>query len=91
MYCNYSHYNHIFFILLCFSIQIQDGLHTLHITIKYKLNATDVILDLQLNDNMIPEGHFLKYQLPNGDRVVKNLTKTEVELCHYQVSFNTKA
>lgn len=50
-----------------------------------------MILDLQLNDNMIPEGHFLKYQLPNGDKVVKNLTKTEVELCHYQVSFQCES
>lgn len=45
-----------------------------------------MIIDLNLNDNLIPKGHFVRYQLPNGDKVIKNFTKTDVDLCHYQVS-----
>lgn len=45
-----------------------------------------MIIDLKLNDNLIPKGHFVRYQLPNGDKVIKKFTKTDVDLCHYHVS-----
>lgn len=45
-----------------------------------------MILDLQLNDNLIPLEHFMSYQLPNGDKAIKNFTKTDIDLCHYHVS-----
>lgn len=44
-----------------------------------------MILDLHLNDNLIPVEHFISYQQPNGDKTIKNFTKTEIDLCHYQV------
>lgn len=64
----------------------QDGLHTTQIHLQYKHNSKDVILDLQLNDNLIPLEHFMSYQLPNGDKAIKNFTKTDIDLCHYHVS-----
>lgn len=64
----------------------QDGLHATHIHLIYEHNNKDVILDLHLNDNLIPIGHFVSYQQPNGDKAIKNFTKTEIDLCHYHVS-----
>lgn len=64
----------------------QNGLHTTQIHLQYKHNSKDVILDLQLNDNLIPLEHFMSYQLPNGDKAIKNFTKTDIDLCHYHVS-----
>lgn len=76
--------NFIVFILFCFSI--QNGLHATHIILKYEHNNKDVILDLQQNDNLIPLEHYLSYQHSNGDKVIKNFTKTEIDLCNYHVS-----
>lgn len=45
-----------------------------------------MIIDLKLNDNLIPQGHFMRYQLPNGTDVVQHFTKTDIDLCHYKVS-----
>lgn len=45
----------------------------------------DVIIDLKLNDNLIPQGHFMRYQSPNGTDVVQYFTKTDIDLCHYKV------
>lgn len=45
-----------------------------------------MIIDLQLNEDMIPQGHFLSYQIPDGGKIIKNFTKTDVDLCHYLVS-----
>lgn len=64
----------------------QDGLHATHIHLIYEHNNKDVILDLHLNDNLIPKEHFLSYQEPNGDKTIKNFTKTDIDLCNYQVS-----
>lgn len=65
---------------------MQDGLHAKTITLKYKLNGNDVIIDLNLNENLTPDGHFLRYQTPTGDKIVQNFTKTDINLCHYKVS-----
>lgn len=64
----------------------QNGLHATHIHLIFEHNNEDVILDLHLNDNFIPVEHFISYQEPNGDKAIKNFTKTEIDLCHYQVS-----
>lgn len=69
------------------SFSPQDGSHATHIHLIYEHNNKDVILDLQLNDNLIPIEHFISYQLPNGDKAIKNFTKTDINLCNYQVSF----
>lgn len=46
-----------------------------------------MILDLQLNEQLVPRGHFLSYQLPNGaGKAVERYNRSEqVELCHYRV------
>lgn len=72
----------------CF--QLQDGSHATHIHLIYEHNNQDVILDLRLNDKLIPIEHFISYQLPNGDKAIKNFTKTDINLCNYQVSHNIK-
>jgi hypothetical protein len=81
MQCKASHLNNN---VNCF--QLQDGSHATHIHLIYEHNNQDVILDLQLNDNLIPIEHFISYQLPNGDKAIKNFTKTDINLCNYQVS-----
>ncbi|CRK98583.1 CLUMA_CG011979, isoform A [Clunio marinus] len=62
----------------------KNGLHATHIHLIYEHNNKDVILDLHLNDNLIPVEHFISYQQPNGDKAIKNFTKTEIDLCNYQ-------
>ncbi|XP_058455265.1 uncharacterized protein LOC131432768 isoform X2 [Malaya genurostris] len=68
------------------STRENNGLHVSHLTLSYKLNQADVILDLQLNDRLIPRGHFLSYQLPGGTgKLVERYHGTgETELCHYR-------
>lgn len=46
----------------------------------------DVIIDLHRNDNLLPSEHFLRYQTSNGGSIIKNYTKTEANLCQYNVS-----
>lgn len=69
-------------------VLFQAGLHASHLTLKYNHNGKLVIVDLKRNDNLIPKEHFVRYQGPNGDTIIKNFTKTEVNLCHYHVSVN---
>ena len=76
----------LFFFLFLFCFSIQNGLHATHIILKYEHNNKDVILDLQQNDNLIPLEHYLSYQHSNGDKAIKNFTKTEIDLCNYHVS-----
>ncbi|XP_050071773.1 uncharacterized protein LOC126559645 [Anopheles maculipalpis] len=63
----------------------ENGLHATHLTLSYTLIEADVILDLQLNKALIPDTHFLSYQLPNGTgkHVVRYDRPEEVDLCHY--------
>uniref|UniRef100_A0A182IX59 Uncharacterized protein n=1 Tax=Anopheles atroparvus TaxID=41427 RepID=A0A182IX59_ANOAO len=63
-----------------------NGLHASHLTLSYTLDEADVILDLQLNEQLVPSGHFLSYQLPNGTgkTVVRYNRPEEVDLCHYR-------
>lgn len=78
--------NHIF--LTNYYFTFKDGQHVPHITLTYQHEGQRVYIDLHRNDELLPAKHFLRYQnstSPTG-RVVKNFTKTEMELCHYQVS-----
>ncbi|XP_049535594.1 uncharacterized protein LOC125951089 isoform X2 [Anopheles darlingi] len=63
-----------------------NGLHASHLTLTYRLNEADVIVDLQLNEQLIPADHFLSYQLPNrtGKHVLRYNRPEEVDLCHYR-------
>ncbi|XP_058056165.1 uncharacterized protein LOC131207564 [Anopheles bellator] len=71
----------------------ENGLHASHLTLTYRLDEADVILDLQLNEQLIPDGHFLSYQLPNGTgkHVVRYSRPQEVDLCHYRGTIRGKA
>lgn len=66
----------------------QNGLHVSHLTLKYETSERiEVILDLQLNQELIPDGHFIHYQLPNGQGYAqRNFTLADVDHCHYKVS-----
>ncbi|XP_055377516.1 putative uncharacterized protein DDB_G0277255 isoform X2 [Condylostylus longicornis] len=69
----------------------EDGLHTSHITLSYHHNGENVIADLYLNDNLLPQEHFLRFQDSNGGSdIIKNFSKTEIELCHYQGNIRGK-
>ncbi|XP_055586940.1 disintegrin and metalloproteinase domain-containing protein 12 [Uranotaenia lowii] len=66
----------------------ENGLHATHLTLAYRLAQQDVILDLQLDERLLPRGHFLSYQLKgsNGtNKVVERYdSPNQVELCHYR-------
>ncbi|KAH8318043.1 hypothetical protein KR074_003564, partial [Drosophila pseudoananassae] len=71
------------------TLDATDGLHTPHISLSYIHGGKRTIIDLQRNDGLLPDKHFLRYQnstraASTGDHVVRNFTKTEVDLCHYQ-------
>lgn len=68
------------------STREESGLHASHLTLTYRLSQQDVILDLQLNEQLVPRGHFLRYQLPNGaGTAVERYNRTDqVDLCHYR-------
>lgn len=65
--------------------RLRNGSELKHISLIYEINNTNVILDLDLNDKLIPEEHFISFQEPNGDKSIKNM-KTDKDLCHYHVS-----
>nr|NP_001027576.2 meltrin, isoform D [Drosophila melanogaster]AAZ83996.2 meltrin, isoform D [Drosophila melanogaster] len=70
------------------TLDATDGLHTPQISLSYTHEGKRVVVDLQRNDLLLPNSHFLRYQ--NASRgatpghVVTTFTKTEVDLCHYQ-------
>ncbi|XP_002137337.3 disintegrin and metalloproteinase domain-containing protein 12 [Drosophila pseudoobscura] len=75
------------------TLDAADGLHTPHISLSYTHEGKRVQVDLQRNDRLLPDTHFLRYQnssrgaagaAAGGGHVVQNFTKTEVDLCHYQ-------
>ncbi|KAH8247169.1 hypothetical protein KR032_011605, partial [Drosophila birchii] len=71
------------------TLDATDGLHTPQISLSYTHEGQRVTIDLQRNDRLLPEHHFLRYQNSSrvgngGGHVVRNFTKTEVDLCHYQ-------
>jgi Reprolysin family propeptide len=46
-----------------------------------------VIIDLFKNEELIPKEHFVSYQL-NGDKKIIKFSKTDIDLCHYHVSYS---
>ena len=61
-------------------------MHLNDLILTYTYKKTNVIIDLQLNNHLIPDGHFLTYQGDDGENVVQNLTKIEIDMCHYHVN-----
>ncbi|XP_066246766.1 disintegrin and metalloproteinase domain-containing protein 9 isoform X2 [Euwallacea similis] len=59
-----------------------NGQHHDHIQIAMEVDGEDVILDLTLNKQLIPQGFFHRHQ-ENGKDVVHRPTKQEVNHCHY--------
>lgn len=51
-------------------------------------------IELQRNDRLLPDAHFLRYQNASNQEegasgyVVRNFTKTDIDLCHYQVNLS---
>lgn len=63
-------------------------LHDKKITLIYQLYGYDVIIDLNLNENLIPDhGQFLKYQSSMNEKIVQHFTKADIVLCHYTVCY----
>uniref|UniRef100_A0A0K8UA17 Disintegrin and metalloproteinase domain-containing protein 12 n=1 Tax=Bactrocera latifrons TaxID=174628 RepID=A0A0K8UA17_BACLA len=74
------------------TLDAEEGQHVPHITLTYQHEGQRVHIDLHRNDELLPAEHFLRYQHSNSPtgRVVKNFTKTELELCHYQGTIRGK-
>ncbi|XP_055908941.1 disintegrin and metalloproteinase domain-containing protein 12 isoform X2 [Eupeodes corollae] len=70
------------------TLDTESGLHVPHITLSYHHLGQRITADLHLNERLIPDGHFLRYQettAQHGIRdIVQNFTKTDIDLCHYQ-------
>ncbi|XP_060645498.1 disintegrin and metalloproteinase domain-containing protein 12 [Drosophila nasuta] len=75
------------------SLDAADGLHAEQLTLSYTHQGQRIHIELQRNDRLLPDAHFLRYQNAsnradnsgNGSGyVVRNFTKTDVDLCHYQ-------
>merc|ERR1719410_371836 len=67
----------------------EEGGHVHHLTVAWVLDDKDVLLDLKLNRDLLPESYREKYQ-HQGRAVVNKPTKQEVELCHYTGSLRDR-
>lgn len=85
--CDYLHFN---LSKANGRLYLQHGLHATALSIAYKFNDKKIILDLKLNDNLLPKDHFISYQ-EKSVRIIKNFTDSNITLCHYHVSnFNVR-
>ncbi|EDW67790.2 disintegrin and metalloproteinase domain-containing protein 9 [Drosophila virilis] len=72
------------------TLDASDGLHAPHFTLSYTHQGQRIQIELQRNDRLLPDAHFLRYQNASNQEdgatgyVVRNFTKTDVDLCHYQ-------
>ncbi|XP_017046909.1 disintegrin and metalloproteinase domain-containing protein 12 [Drosophila ficusphila] len=71
------------------TLDATDGLHAPHISLSYTHEGQRITIDLQRNDRLLPDNHFLRTQnsssgAATAGHVVRHFTKTEVDLCHYQ-------
>ncbi|XP_057657242.1 uncharacterized protein LOC130894422 isoform X1 [Diorhabda carinulata] len=64
------------------STKQKTGTHTDHIQIKMEVDGQDMILDLTINKDLIPQGFFHKHQ-ENGDYKIHKPSLEEVNLCDY--------
>ncbi|XP_058117441.1 disintegrin and metalloproteinase domain-containing protein 12-like [Anopheles ziemanni] len=63
----------------------RAGRHREQLSIQYGLRGESMTLDLTLNENIIPEaGYSFVSQTPTGEDVVEQLTRNDLELCHYE-------
>ncbi|XP_017046780.1 zinc metalloproteinase-disintegrin-like MTP8 [Drosophila ficusphila] len=71
------------------TLDATNGLHAPHISLSYTHEGQRITIDLQRNDRLLPDNHFLRTQnsssgAETAGHVVRHFTKTEVDLCHYQ-------
>ncbi|XP_030239817.1 disintegrin and metalloproteinase domain-containing protein 12 [Drosophila navojoa] len=72
------------------TLDASDGLHAPQLTLQYTHQGQRIQIELQRNDRLLPDAHFLRYQNASNREdgaagyVVRNFTKTDVDLCHYQ-------
>ncbi|KAL4708533.1 hypothetical protein ACJJTC_014141 [Scirpophaga incertulas] len=60
----------------------ENGAHHSDLTVRVKINGVEYILDLRLNEDLVPGGHVVHYQ-KNGERVIHRPKKEELDLCQY--------
>lgn len=62
----------------------QNDLHHLdHLTVTLPIDNEELVLDLTLNKQLIPEGFFRKIQENRTDKVIRPGPE-EIDLCHYK-------
>ncbi|XP_023165287.2 disintegrin and metalloproteinase domain-containing protein 12 [Drosophila hydei] len=72
------------------TLDATDGLHAPQLTLLYTHQGQRIQIELQRNDRLLPDAHFLRYQNASNRAdgaagyVVRKFTKTDVDLCHYQ-------
>ncbi|XP_034489289.1 disintegrin and metalloproteinase domain-containing protein 12 [Drosophila innubila] len=72
------------------TLDATDGLHAPQLTLSYMHQGQRIQIELQRNDRLLPDAHFLRYQNASNQEdgasgyVVRNFTKTDIDLCHYQ-------
>ncbi|KAJ8917846.1 hypothetical protein NQ315_010759, partial [Exocentrus adspersus] len=64
------------------STREKNGEHTNHLQVTIEVDGKDLVLDLTLNKQLIPNGFFHKHQ-ENGEYKVHKPTPQEVDLCQY--------
>lgn len=70
----------------CEIISFQNGEHLPHIILEYTHNDERIVADLFLNRQLLTENHFLRSQNANGLDIIQTFNRSNVDLCHYQVS-----
>lgn len=70
----------------CEIILFQNGEHLQHIILEYTHNDERIVADLFLNRQLLTENHFLRSQNANGLDIIQTFNRSNVDLCHYQVS-----
>lgn len=63
--------------------RINSGTHHPEVTISINIDDKDYILDLRLNEDLVPDNHTVSYQNENGEAVLLKPTKDEIDLCQY--------
>ncbi|XP_034488304.1 zinc metalloproteinase-disintegrin-like MTP8 [Drosophila innubila] len=72
------------------TLDATDGLHAPQLTLSYMHQGQRIQIELQRNDRLLPDAHFLRYQNASNQEdgasgyVVRNFTKADIDLCHYQ-------
>ncbi|XP_046591917.1 uncharacterized protein LOC107216740 isoform X1 [Neodiprion lecontei] len=69
-----------------FSTKENDLRHAELLTVAFTVDGTERVLDLRLNNDLIPVGHQLRRQVKKGSFDTYTPSKEEIEVCQYQGS-----